>query len=282
MLDLTVSVDLLRRTGMPAVLWFMDNYYSDDSAVVLLKQLWDRGLRRFVISEAMQEYFRGLCGGECEVLNNSVPVPSYSPPTQNSNSPLRIVYAGAVHGYYVESLSAVLKELNGLEIELDIFSHERMPPKFSRSGRLTYHHRTPVEAKELLQELQQYDVLLLLSSFRPEHRAIAETSLASKIADYLLAGRCILAFGPAYAENIRYTQRYSFGEVVTSTEQLRTTVLALASNPERRRALGERAYDIGRTRHNRAVNATRLWGALSQSCDLSQSHTEYKERINRG
>ena len=276
MLDLAVSADLVRRTGMPAVLWFMDNYFSDVSAVVLLKQLWDQACRRFVISEAMQEYFCGLYGGECEVLNNSILVPCYSPPAQNSNSRLRIVYAGAVHGYYVDSLSALLKELNGLEIELDIFSHEKLPAEFSSCGHLSYHHRTPVAANELLQRLRQYDVLLLLSSFRPEHRSIAETSLASKIADYLLAGRCILAFGPDYAENIRYALRYGFGEVATSTEQLRTTVLALINDPERRRALGERAYDFGRKRHNRVANAAKLWDALSQSCDLSLSHTEYQ------
>jgi hypothetical protein len=276
MLDLAVSVDLLGKTGMPAVLWFMDNYYNDGSAVALVKQLWNQGRRRFVISEAMQEYFAALYGGECEVLNNSIPVPCYSPPAQDHSSRLRIVYAGALHGYYVDTLSTVLKELKGLEVELDIFSHEKLPPEFCSGDHLTYHHRMPIAGNEVLERLRQYDVLLLLSSFRPEHRSIAETSLASKIADYLLAGRCILAFGPAYAENIRYAQRYGFAEVVTSREQLRTSVLALISDPERRRTLGQRAYDFGRIRHNRATNAAKLWDALSQSCDLNLSQTASK------
>jgi hypothetical protein len=278
-IDLAVSADLLNKTGMPAVVWLMDNYYSNDSSLALLKQLWHRARRRFVISEAMQEYFCGIYGVECEVLNNSVPVPSYSPPTQHWKSPLRMVYAGAVHGYYVEVLSAALKELKGLDIELDIFSHEKVPADFSNGNYLAYHHQTPVASNELVQQLRHYDVLLLLSSFKPEHRRLAETSLGSKIADYLLAGRGILAFGPDYAENIRYAQRYSFAEVVTSSEQLRTTVLALINNPERLRALGERAYEIGRKRHNRAANAARLWDALTQSCDLTVSQAEYRGGI---
>jgi glycosyltransferase involved in cell wall biosynthesis len=266
-LDLTMSMDLLRNTGFPAVLWFMDNYFSDSPGAAILKDLWDRARHRFVISEAMQKYFSLSYGGECEVLNNSVALPSYIAPTRNSNSRLRIVYAGALHGYYREALSTLLQELKDLKIELDVYSHETLPAEFNGNSCLSCRHQSPIAASELIDRLRDYDVLLLLSSFSSEHRAIAETSLASKIADYLAAGRCILVFGPDYSENIRYADRYGFAEIVTSRERLRTAILGLIENPERRERLGELAYDFGRKRHDRAVNAARLWEALSQSED---------------
>ena len=272
--DLNVSLDLLHRTRLPAVLWFMDDYFRDGSATTTLKELWNKGRRRFVISEAMQERFTAVCGGSCEVLNNAVTAPVYTPPSRVPNSRLRIVYAGALHGYYLDSLSAVLRELKGLDIELDIYSHEQLPNAFNDNEYLQYRQLKPVPAEELIQRLREYDVLLLLSSFRAEHRALAETSLASKIADYLATGRCILMFGPDYSENVRYASRYEFAEVVTSKEQLRTTALALLSDPERRQKIGKRGYDFARKRHDRSINSATLWDALTQSPDFNVSEKE--------
>jgi glycosyltransferase involved in cell wall biosynthesis len=280
MLDLTASVDVLQKTGLPAVVWFMDNYYSNRSAAAVVKQLWDRSHRRFVVSEGMEQYFSKLYGGECRVLNNSVSIPCYSAPTVDPKSRLRIVYAGAMNGYYLDSILMVLNELSGLDpqIELDIYSHERLLDEYTTAGHFPYRQRPPVPASKLVERLRQYDVLLLLSSFKLDNRPIAETSLASKIADYLVTGRCILAFGPGYAENVRYARRYGFAEVVTSREDLRAAVLALARDPERRRKIGERAYYFGRKRHNQEANTAKLWRALSDACASSNE----QQRICHG
>ena len=269
MLDLAASTELLRSTRLPAVVWFMDNYFTEGSATALVGELWREARRRFVISEAMQQYFSGSFDGDCEVLNNSVPVPAYSPPTAIPGAPLRVVYAGATHSFYLHSFMTLLNELRDLsaQVELDIYSHEGLPANFG--SQVSYRLLPPVPAAELVKKLRQYDVLLLLSSFKPEHRALAETSLASKVADYLVAGRCILAFGPDYCENVRYTNRNGFGEVATSTGELRRVVEALARDPERRRELGVRAYRFGQMRHNQATNSTRLWQALIEACTMA-------------
>lgn len=266
MLDVTAGLALMEKTGLPAVAWFMDDYYSGVSAGKAVGQLWAQAARRFVISEAMRERYSRLYEAECEVLNNAVPVPSPKPPLAHG-MPLRIAYAGATHSYYLDTLSTVLHELAGLEgqAELDIYTHEEIPPALAGNGCLPCHRRPVLPCKKLIERLSNYDVLLLLSSFKPEHRPIAETSLASKVADYLASGRCILVFGPSYAENVRYAQRHGFAEVATTPEDLRPTLLRLLQDPGRRRALGERAWEFARQKHDRRQNYARLWRALCES-----------------
>lgn len=126
----------------------------------------------------------------------------------------------------------------------------------------------------LVEKLRGYDVLLLLSSFEPEWRTVAETAQAGKMADYLAAGRCILAYGPEYAENVRYLMRHGTGEVVTSSKPgaLREAILALADDAARRRQLGERAYRFGKEHRDRAANGARLWRALSEAAASHPPH----------
>lgn len=269
-IDVTVAPELVERIGLPSVVWFMDDYYKDEQSRRLAGEIWENAHQRFVISESMQEHYSALYGGECEVLNNSVTFPEHYPePTERQDGRLRIVYAGAMNSYYANSMSAVLRELEGLDdrVEFDIYSPDKLPPELVAKTDIPWRHLPPVPATELGGLLQKYDVLLLLSSFDPEWRVVAETAQAGKMADYLAAGRCILAYGPEYAENVRYLKKYGIGETVTSQVPgaLRETVLSLSQNPSHRRKLGEWAYHFGREHRDRGKNSDRLWQALAET-----------------
>lgn len=267
MLDLSAAVALTRKLCLPAAVWFMDDYYGAGNASRQVAELWARSRPRFVISEAMRERFSWLYGGECEVLNNSVPAP-YPEPARPHALPLRIAYAGAAHSYYLETLAIALRELAGLDgqLQLDIYTYDELPPALAGGGCLPYHRRPVLPCRELSARLRDYDVLLLVSSFRPDHRSLAETSLASKTAEYLASGRCILVFGPPYAEDVRYAQRYGFAEVATRSQELRPVLLRLLHDPGRRRTLGERAYEFARAHHDQRQNSARLWRGLFEAC----------------
>jgi glycosyltransferase involved in cell wall biosynthesis len=276
-IDVAIAPELVERSGLPSVVWLMDDYtewsWTDKSSRSCMRKIWSNAQLRFVASEAMQEKFSKLYGGDCEVLYNFVSFPErYSEPKPRSDPRLRIVYAGGMHSYYRESMAMVLEELRGLEdqVVFDIYSVDELPPEWqSDTEDVPWRHFPPVAPDEVIELLQGYDVLLLLSSFKPEHRVLAETSQAGKVADYLAAGRCILAYGPEYSDNVRYIQRHDIGEIVTSRTPgaLRTAILALANQPERRRELGERAYHFGREHRDKATNSARLWRAISRALD---------------
>jgi hypothetical protein len=270
-LDLAVTVELLEQTGIPTVTWFMDDYYSDAEARRNLAKLWGASRERYVISEAMRNSFTRAHSGTCEVLNNSVPFAETCPaPRTDDDGPLRMIYAGALNAYYIDTVRRLLEEVKGLhqQVSLDIYSHETLPADFPTAD-VPVRQFPPVPAEQMRERLDDYDLLLMLSSFKPEHRAIAETSLASKWADYLASGRCILVYGPEYAENAGYARRYDFAEVVTSGDSggLRGKILELAAERQKLRRRGEDAYRFGYARHNRATNRRRLWNSLLGSAE---------------
>ena len=110
------------------------------------------------------------------------------------------------------SVVDTVSRLDG-QVTLDIFTPNSMPG-FEKKPWSNIHKVVP--QSELPDLLEQYDVLLMLSSFEPEWREIAETSLGSKLADYLACGRPILFYGPGYAENIGYARRNGLGLIVDS------------------------------------------------------------------
>lgn len=269
-IDTAVAPELVQRTGLPSVAWFMDDYYEDERSRRLVGEIWGNARHRFVISESMRELFSARYGGEAGVLNNSVPFPErYPEPAADGGSRLRIVYAGSMNPYYQDTVSKVLRELEGLgdRVALDIYSPDKLPAEWQHKTDVAWRHLPPVPPTEVGKLLQSYDVLLLLSSFQPRWREVAETAQAGKMADYLAAGRCVLAYGPEYAENVRYLERHGIGEVVASSEPgaLRDAVLSLAQDPGRRRCVGERAYHFGRERRDKARNSARLWRALQEA-----------------
>ncbi len=286
-IDTAIAPELVERTGLPSVAWFMDDYYKDEHSRALAGKIWNNAHRRFVISEAMQEHFSGMYGGEVEVLNNSVLFPEHYPePSDEEDSRLRIIYAGSMNPYYQRTMSNVLRELEELgdRVVLDIYSPDELPLEWRNKTDVPWRHLPLVPPAEVGKLLQSYDALLLLSSFEPEWRAVAETAQAGKMADYLAAGRCILAYGPEYAENIRYLRRHDIGETVTSSEPgaLGDAVVALARDRDRRWELGKRAYHFGKEHRDRTANSARLWRALSEAATLPQRHdlkTAKKARI---
>src|SRR5690606_39143206 len=128
-----VSAKLVQRSGLPSVAWFMDDYYRDLSSLAFAEQIWRHSTRRFVISEAMQHYFSASFGGECGILNNSVSFAGgFQEAKVGTASRIRIVYTGALHWYYLDSMRSTLRELEGLgdSVTLDIYSHEQIPDDF--------------------------------------------------------------------------------------------------------------------------------------------------------
>lgn len=269
--DVMVATEVSDRFGLPLVVWFMDDYYKDRFSKARVQELWNRAARRFVSSDTMRERFSRMYGGDCEVILNPIRSPEpYSEPPAHPDGRLRAVYAGAVNSYYVGAMKQVLGEVRGLgeRLLLDIYTFDDLPtgrPEDIRDP--VWRQHTPLGQEDLIPRLKDYDVLLLLSSFERRHREIAETAQGGKLADYLAAGRCILAYGPPYADNVRYLERHGIGEVVTSAKPgaLREKLLALAADPEWRKEIGERAYLFGREHRDRVKNHDRLWQALREA-----------------
>jgi hypothetical protein len=268
--DINIVQRYLNTRHVPLVSWIMDDHDYDKVTLSLLGDVWRRSSERIVVSESMRECFSKRFGEKPSwVFNNSLPFPE-APKELNPepDRPLRIAYAGSTAGYYKNVLLYFLQEIRGLrgDVEFDIYSHYKKyrPEEIGQDVPYTLHGYLPSD--ELLERLQEHDVLLLLSSFDEEYRALTETSLASKLADYLLAGRCLLVVGPLYAENVRYLQKYDVAEIITTLAPgaVRERLLKLKGDTHLLKQRGLDAYHFGQKMHDATVNSSRLWNFMSR------------------
>lgn len=271
--DIAPYAAIANTIDVPFVCWFMDHYYDDPRALDLVAGICERAAHVFVISDAMRELFTRHFGCRTEVLHNSVDFPDAAPARRvTSSRPLRVLYGGAVNSYYLSIMRFVLDEVKSLagQVSLDVFSVDAASIRDAAAGNAACQVHNALPYHELVSRLPGYDVLLLLSSFESCHQAIAETSLASKVAEYCAAGRSVLALGPEYAENVRHVQRHNLGVSVCSTNRgdLSRYLLRLKADPDGLMKLGAQAFYGGKRLHDRAQNRTRLWDALSTAAAL--------------
>lgn len=259
------SVALIKATNLPVISWFMDDYYTSGIHRRLAEEIWNLSQIRFVISEYMKERFIDRFGLDAEVLNNSVEFSSSPPPPpKKRDSCLNVAYSGRLHSYYADTMRYVISEVEKLNgaVRLFIYSQDKLPIGENSSGFIKFF--PPVKPEALSSRLQECDVVLVLSSFAPEYKEICETSLASKLANYMSSARTLIAVGPEYSANIRFIQDKNIGLVITSNSpgELSKLFENLITNRDQLNDLAYRAYRFGFVHHNKTHNHQRLWDMI--------------------
>lgn len=167
------------------------------------------------------------------------------------DEPFTVAFAGTINSQgYVQALVKLRDALTTVNGNLAIFGPltkaEAMAGELAGPN-VTLHGL--VNPAELLKRLrEEADVLFVPMSFNPEHRSNMEMAFPSKLADYTAVGLPVLIYGPDYCSVVRWArENQGVAEVVENedSEFLMAAIRRLASDPEYRVTLGERALEIG-------------------------------------
>ncbi len=129
----------------------------------------------------------------------------------------RVSYAGSIHTFHADALinfARAVQQLRrkGVAIELTVYCQD-----FAWS---TYKSALNIEGvvyagilsyDQLFSELNKSDLLLCTTSFDQVHRHLVETSVFTKITDYMAAAVPVLSYGPEYAANSKYLEKNNVG-----------------------------------------------------------------------
>ena len=110
------------------------------------------------------------------------------------------------------------------------------------------------------------NVLVHVESFDETNRLLTRFSLSTKIPQYLMAARCVLAVGPAEAASIRYVADSGSGIAVSSEDQdvLCAELERILSNPALRRELAAQARQTAVRRHDAETERKRFRTIVSE------------------
>lgn len=197
----------------------------------------------YVISDEMRDAYYDLYNVKGYVIRNfSVEKKNSTITTLPQKTvPLVMVYAGGLHYNRWKVLSQIAKQLSNLnklsEVKccLKIYSAQNISNKIinqlSIEGASEF--LGSASASQIADIYANADILLHVESF--EKKAIASTkySFSTKIPEYLSAGKCVLAVGPAAVASIRYLADFA---CVSSNEKEIQSVLARLLNDDEYRA----------------------------------------------
>jgi glycosyltransferase involved in cell wall biosynthesis len=113
-------------------------------------------------------------------------------------------------------------------------------------------HRSFVEYDQLPHRFGEADLLYLPFEFSAEALQYFKLSMPTKASEYMVSGTPILIFAPAETALVQYADKYSWAEIVTSSnvESLVNSLELLIADKERRQQLGLKAISVAEMRHD--------------------------------
>lgn len=211
---------------------------------------------RLTPNDAMAREYEHRYGGHFQSMYYAEVARPYSPPPA---LPLvRFVFIGTLvprRWSCLERIGQALDSLaeEGLKSELIVYSfpeelnllrNQQLPRSLRLAG-------TALPG-ETMQIQADANVLVHAESFDPVSRAYTRLSLSTKLPQYFMAGRCVLAVGPAEGASIRYVSETGAGVTVTedNLDALTSVLRLLIRDESARRRHGERARQVALERND--------------------------------
>lgn len=269
------------RTGKPLVISCVDDFYlynrngqsllgrmAHHFFLKTVKRTMDRAAAVVTICPAMQERYRELFGKPCHVLHTPAKERTMPPAKER----MQVSYLGALglqrHLQLVQ-MGRALKELNlpGGPRRIDVYSGEKDPDilkLLTEENGLRFHGEIPAEA--VSEVMNRSMAVIHTESFDAKVRGIIRFSVSTKIADSLMNGPCLIAYGPEGIASMDYVAEHQAAYRITRQEDLKAGLQKILTDPDLRTQIRNRAKTLARKNHSMEKNPQLLRGWLEQVC----------------
>jgi len=275
------------RYGARRVLYVTDDYVLPTGSrhpSVLVMRAWTRRVfTRFAreadlvltIGDAMSRTYARVFGIDSVPIMNMVQVPATRPRPSDkpTNQPLRLLYAGSLHSNRWRVLRQVVDSCERLA-NLGVNVQLRMVgPEPTTDQRLAVHrppygvHDGLLDPEDLRRAMAESDTMVHVESGDPDSMAATALSVSTKIPEYLVSGRGVLAIGPRGLASIDYLEDHRAALVVEPDDDagLDRALTSLATNRELHDELAARGFALARRNHDGHRSRSILWARLRET-----------------
>jgi glycosyltransferase involved in cell wall biosynthesis len=273
---------IARTLRIPIVPYFMDDLRSNDrtrwifsSGHQFFRSLLSDAAGALFISDVLRDRLRTRYESMPErtlVIHNPIPLDMFpfTPACTKPESALSITYTGSVWGMHRDALELFVHAIDPfndhrIRISLSIFAPpDQVPLEWGIRRGVTLHH--PVEYERIPSTLSSSDLLLVCSAFDPAERYLVETSLQTKVTDYLAAGRPIVAVGPDVSASSLFVTQNRAGYLLSqpSSEAMRASLEYILSRHHEFGTIGLTNRKLAEDRYCRAVVIPKLYQFLKE------------------
>lgn len=281
-----VALKLAEYSDVPIVISCFDDFYINDpnkgkflSAAVhrnLLKKaraVFSRAAFATVVCEKMAEAYERLFGTECMTLYTG----AEDRKTGTSFDGRQISYIGNIGLKRHEQLldiGACLKESDSDKAPkmLDLYSGERKPEilkLLSTEKGINFHGAAA--ASELAELMRRSMALIHTEAFDSETSKRVSYSVSTKIADSLMNGPCLIAYGPRGIASVDYLAEHKAAYVIDSREKLKSGLREIIENPKLRESIVLNARRLAAENHDVVKNGLKLRRRLEDAVSAGNS-----------
>ena len=272
-----------RFTGAPLITYFMDDWPGASDPFPGVARILQQADGWLVISERLRDAFvaryRPSAPPTLVVHNPARPsatLPRVVPTT--STRPFRVVYAGSIWPMHLDALAATANAIAGLReqgVAAQLVLHT--PPSFWNAHESMWHdlgvENGGLLPHSLLQvHLRDADLLLVAASFLPEQAPMSQSSVQTKLTDYLAAGTPILGVGPPGAASLDLVDRWGVGLTCASADptSIAATLRNWIEHPPDRNTLANRAHEVLTLHFDPNIVCPRLWHFIADIAALAR------------
>ena len=236
---------------------FMDTVYKTAA----------RSSELFVICGSMQREYEKLFGKPCRVLHTA----AESRRAHLSEDPKGIAYLGNMAGERNVQLAHMGRALRRIAAEdlpdhIDVYSAEQSPDRLAGltpENGICFHGA--VSAEQVSRIMEESLAVIHTESFEKSDNI--RYSVSTKIADSLMNGPCIIAYGPEGIASIDYLKENRAAYVITDPEKLETGLREILTDGQLRAQIVQNARDLAKKNHDPQTNPARVRAWLEEVCE---------------
>lgn len=230
---------IIKLTGAPFVVHISDDVYNfspkSSRLTKMLQRLIRNDIRDIFKKASYGEVFSPVMGEEFEkefkirfyIIGKSVNVHKLPPiPSKDNRNCIKFVYTGnygGERGFQLVLLAKYITKVfpNGKAV-LDVYSTTKADDKIHNQlrGYECVHLMDAVSPDRILGIQQHADYLVHVEGFSAEATFESRLSFSTKIIDYLLAARPIVAIGPHEVTSIQILKSNAMAHIATNTTEL--------------------------------------------------------------
>jgi hypothetical protein len=254
------------------------NQSSEPHKRLLARQMDSYILKRaskvFAVSERMAEEIHRRYGRHCHVLHT----PAFEAAGQSPESiPIRaakdgvtIVFSGTVYALSAGALSTLIRAVSrsdSIQAQVHVYTWQNPAQLGALGVEGSYVLHSTLGPTEIQTVHRSADILFMGLGFEDRYAALARTSFPSKLADYLVSGRPILALVPFYAYTAEFLRTNECAHVV---EQDNASAVAdglqrIVNDAGYRQRMVHHAFDTARRLFDSEDVAQRFVGAMGST-----------------
>lgn len=208
-----VTDDYLLYIERKSICQFIHHYFLNN----IIRTIVKKSILCYAIGEIMAREYTNFFKKEFEFIMNSVDILPFSPKEMRKSNKLTISYFGSL-GLNRGNMIVRIGELLHGKFNINVYSFAIADSLLEKFHELGINYAGSVKDKEFEDAIKQSDFLLHVESDKEQDRKFTKLAISTKIPEYLMHSRLIIAYGPPEIASIKLIKDNNIGLYINSTE----------------------------------------------------------------